>query len=89
MNRSELQDREPIGPKDGEQRHGSIRTYDRWQLFYLDRLNRLFDLNKDAEAGLLDEEQVGLLRRAIFFTLLDCQLVGVGAEAQKVIAVEP
>jgi hypothetical protein len=87
MSYSDTEWREPMQPNE-EPRTGEIRTYDRWQLFYLDRLHRLYALNKDADAGLLDEEEVRILRRAIFSTLLDCEDVGVGDEARQAISVE-
>ena len=85
MSQRNTEQREHTQPNE-DRRQGEIKTYDRWQLFYLDRLHRLFELNQDA--GALDDDEVRLLRRAIFFTLLDCELVGVGEEAKKTIAVD-
>ncbi len=74
-------------PANEEPTQPQVKTYDRWQLFYLDRLHRLAALNKDADAGLLDEDEVRMLRRAIFQTLLDCEYVGVSEEAKTKITV--
>jgi hypothetical protein len=88
MNRRNTEEREQIQPNEDRKQQGSIQTYNRWQLFYLDRLHRLYDLNKEAELGNLDEDRVRILRRAIFFTLLDCEFVGVGEEARQIISVD-
>lgn len=85
MSQRNTEQREHTQPNE-DRRQGEIKTYDRWQLFYLDRLHRLFELNRDE--GALDEDEVRILRRAIFSTLLDCELVGVGEEAKKTISVD-
>ncbi|MDP9383305.1 MAG: hypothetical protein M3Q29_24810 [Chloroflexota bacterium] len=87
MTSRNAEERDQTQPNE-DRTQGSIRTYNRWQLFYLDRLHRLYDLNKQADLGHLDEDQVRLLRRAIFFTLLDCEFVGVGEDAKQVISVD-
>jgi hypothetical protein len=86
MNQRDIEERGPT-PANDESTQPQVRTYDRWQLFYLDRLHRLASLNKDSDAGLLDEDEVRMLRRAIFHTLLDCEYVGVSEEAKTTITV--
>ncbi len=86
MSQSNIDQREQIQHSD-EATQGAVRTYDRWQLFYLDRLHRLVALSQDPDSA-LDEEDSRILRRAVFSTLLDCELAGVGEEAKKVISVE-
>lgn len=86
MSQRNINQREEIQQPE-ESQQGEVRTYDRWQLFYLDRLHRLLRLSQGPYSA-SDEEENRILRRAIFATLLDCELAGVGEEAKKVIAVE-
>lgn len=86
MSQSNTDQREQVQHPD-ESRQGAVKTYDRWQLFYLDRLHRLVALSQNPESA-LDEEDSRILRRAVFSTLLDCELAGVGEEAKKIISVE-
>lgn len=65
---------------------GAVRTYDRWQLFHLDRLHRLTELNRQVETGEAGDEHAKGLKRAIFSVLLDCDAAGVGEEARKIVS---
>ena len=85
MNSSDVEQRAQAPSNEGQNR-SEVKTYNRWQLFMLDRLERLASLNKDAENGDLDELQTKMLRRAIFSTLLDCEQLRVGEEARKMIS---
>lgn len=86
MSKSDAGQRQENYLGEGQPNRPHIKTYDRWQLFFLDRLHRLSLLNKEAEQGHLSELQVSLLRRAIFSTLLDCDAVGVGEEARQLMS---
>ena len=68
------------------QEQGGIRTYDRWQLFYLDRLHGLSALSRDIEAAGVEPFHEKALKRAVFSTLLDCDAAGVGDEARKIVS---
>lgn len=63
-----------------------IRTYSRWQLFFLERLHRQLLVSRQLQAGTLGDvepfEQVAL-NKAIFSTLLDCDAAGIGSEARQ------
>ncbi len=85
MSQSEIEQQEYI-PTILEQPQGSIRTYNRWQLFFLDRLHRLAELNRNATDGDLDKTESRALKRAVFSTLLDCDAAGVGEEARRMMA---
>ncbi len=88
MNHSETEQRRQA-PKSERQAQGPVRTYDRWQLFFLDRLHRLSTLDRQVAGAVdVDEEHLKGLRRAIFSTLLDCDSAGVGDEARKIFAEE-
>ena len=84
MNQSEIQQANRT-PHREEPQTGHVQTYDRWQLFFLDRLLHLASLNQQAIRGNLDETEVRLVRRAILSTLLDCDDRGVSAEARKIV----
>src|SRR6478672_6778557 len=55
-----------------------------WQSFFLDRLDHLLALQRQASAG--GEAPNQLLSKAVYSTYLDCQTQGVGEEAQQRIA---
>ena len=76
----------PVQQPAAEEDRAPVRTYSRWQLFFLERVRRLSDLNRQAELGELDESEVMMLRRAMFSTLLDCDAAGVGEEARRVLS---
>lgn len=84
MNKSDIEQKlEQRAREKGSQ--GPVRTYNAWQLFFLDRLHRLSLLNKEAQEGNLNDFQVKLVRYGIFSTLLDCTAAGVEEEAHEII----
>lgn len=90
MNQNDAPD---TGTTSGEaQQPDCIRTYSRWQLFFLERLHRQLLVSAKLQAGELGEvepfEQVGL-NKAIFSTLLDCESAGIGADARRLIQTLP
>lgn len=88
MSHSDIEQRQIAQPGEGASQ-GPVRTYTRWQLFFLDRVERLAELNRQAERGELDELEFKVLRRATFSTLLDCDVVSVGDEARRMLSPAP
>lgn len=71
-----------------EPKQGQVRTYTKWQMFFLDRLRHLVEVNRETAYREYDESREQALKRAMFSTLLDCDAAGVGEEARSIMARE-
>jgi hypothetical protein len=72
-------------PNEDRKQVSDVKTYNRSQLFFLDRLDRMYTQEEQAGPD-ADEFQMKALRRAIFSTLLECEELGVGEEARSMTA---
>ncbi len=80
MSQSEIQER---AQQPAAEQQGIVRTYTRWQLFFLERMHRLCRIRSELEQYDVEEFQTKALKRAIFSTMLDCEAAGVGDEAKR------
>lgn len=85
MNQSDTERKQSVQAKEGRQQ-GLVRTYSKWQLFFLDRMQRMAEVNRETENGAFEDFEVKILKRAMFSTLLDCDEAGVGEEARGLIS---
>ena len=63
----------------------TVKTYNRWQLFFLDRMQRLIELEQELVPANHPSFEIVALRQAVFSTLLDCDKLGVGDEARMML----
>ncbi|ACZ41573.1 hypothetical protein Tter_0656 [Thermobaculum terrenum ATCC BAA-798] len=85
MNQSEIREVKENQASETQRQQPKVKTYDRWQLFFLDRLHRLCLLREQIDSGNIEDYKVSALKRAIFSTLLDCDAAGVGEEARQML----
>jgi len=94
MNQSDIERREaaPVENKSDQSKpeepkeNSQVRTYTKWQLFYIERLRRMTDQRRRADETGAEEFELKALKRAMFSTLLDCDSVGLGDEARELLA---
>ncbi|MDQ3856674.1 MAG: hypothetical protein M3281_09825 [Chloroflexota bacterium] len=88
MSYSKTEQREANVPQH-DKPQSPVRTYDRWQLFFLERMQRMTEVSVQARHSGASDADLQALKWAIFSTLLDCDRLGVGDVAREFLAAVP